>query len=131
MSKKEKIEKSQIDDIIENTFEHIKDIVDANTVVGKIIELGKNMYLIPVSKISVGLISGGGSMPKGKEQNVSAGSGTGFNIVPIGFVAVSNLEFKFISVNSTQDMSKNILDLMFKLYENSVSNKKDISDEKE
>ena len=53
------------------------------------------------------------------------------NIVPIGFVAVSNLEFKFISVNSTQDMSKNILDLMFKLYENYVSNKKDISDEKE
>lgn len=131
MSKKEKIEKSQIDNIIENTFEHIKDIVDANTVVGKIIELGKNMYLIPVSKISVGLISGGGSMPKGKEQNVSAGSGMGFNIVPIGFVAVSNLEFKFISVNSTQDMSKNILDLMFKLYENYVSNKKDISDEKE
>lgn len=131
MSKKEKKEKSQIDNIIENTFEHIKDIVDANTVVGKIIELGKNMYLIPVSKISVGLISGGGSMPKGKEQNVSAGSGTGFNIVPIGFVAVSNLEFKFMSVNSTQDMSKNILDLMFKLYENYFSNKKDISDEKE
>ena len=131
MSKKEKIEKSQIDNIIENTFEHIKDIVDANTVVGKIIELGKNMYLIPVSKISVGLISGGGSMPNGKEQNVSAGSGTGFNIVPIGFVAVSNLEFKFMSVNSTQDMSKNILDLMFKLYENYFSNKKDISDEKE
>lgn len=131
MSKKEKEEKSQIDNIIENTFEHIKDIVDANTVVGKIIEIGKNMYLIPVSKISVGLISCGGSMPKGKEQNVSAGSGTGFNIVPIGFIAVSNLDFKFMPVNTTGDMSKNILDMMFKFYENYVANKKDINDEKE
>lgn len=131
MSKKEKEEKSQIDNIIENTFEHIKDIVDANTVVGKIIEIGKNMYLIPVSKISVGLISGGGSMPKGKEQNVSAGSGTGFNIVPIGFIAVSNLDFKFMPVNTTGDMSKNILDMMFEFYENYVANKKDINDEKE
>ena len=56
--------------MIENTFSHIKDIVDANTVVGKIIELGDKNYIIPVSKISVGLISGGGTIPKGKNEKL-------------------------------------------------------------
>lgn len=120
MSKKEKnkeIEKNNIENVIENTFNHIKDIVDANTVVGNIIEISDKNYIIPVSKISVGLISGGGTIPKGKNQNLNAGSGTGFNIVPVGFVAISKMEFKFLPVNTSDDFSKTMLDMYFKLFE--------------
>lgn len=118
MSKKDK-EKSNlgIDNVIENTFNHLKDIVDANTVVGKVIKVTDNNYLIPVSKISVGLISGGGTIPKAKSENLSAGSGTGFNIVPIGFVAISQNDFKFVPVNVVTDLSKSLIDLCYKLYD--------------
>ena len=118
MSKKDK-EKSNlgIDNVIENTFNHLKDIVDANTVVGKLIKVNDNNYLIPVSKISVGLISGGGTIPKAKGENLSAGSGTGFNIVPIGFVAISQNDFKFVPVNVVPDLSKSLIDLCYKLYD--------------
>ena len=115
MSKKEN-KKDSIDNIIENTFEHIKDIVDANTVVGSIIDIGNKMYLIPVSKISVGMVSGGGSMPKSK-NNINAGSGTGFNIVPIGFITIANFNFNFLPVNTASDMSKGIIDSIMKIYE--------------
>ncbi len=128
-----KNQESNIDNVIEKTFNHIKDIVDANTVVGKIIDLGNKLFIIPVSKISVGLISGGGTMPKGSKNNITAGSGTGFNIIPIGFITISNFEFKFLPVNSADNMSKNILDLAFKLYENYSNNyvqKENKNDEK-
>lgn len=132
MSKNDKEKKETgIDNVIENAFSHIKEIVDANTVVGKMIELGNKMFLIPVSKISVGLISGGGSNSKDKSGNLSAGSGTGFNIVPIGFIAISNLDFKFLPVNTTGDMSKKILDMLFEFYENYIAKKGEKQDEKE
>jgi len=130
MPKKEKNKQDSLDIIIENTFSHIKEIVDANTVVGEIIDLGNKMYLIPVSKISVGLISGGGVLPKGK-NNVNAGSGTGFNIVPIGFITISNLNFNFLPVNTASDISKSVLDGMFKLFENLVKTKEGENEEEQ
>lgn len=115
MSKKEN--KNEIDNVIDSTFSHIKNIVDANTVVGEIIDLGNKMFIIPVSKINVGLISGGGNMPKAKNNGITAGSGTGFNIIPVGFITIANFDFKFLPVNSTDDLSKTLLDNIFKLCE--------------
>ena len=86
--------------------------------------------LCPVSKISVGLISGGGVLPKGK-NNVNAGSGTGFNIIPIGFITISNLNFNFLPVNTSSDISKSVLDGMFKLFENLVENNEERKNESE
>ena len=128
MSKKQN-KKDSLDNIIENTFEHLKDIVDANTVVGNIIDIGNSMFLIPVSKISVGLVSGGGVMPKSK-NNVNAGSGTGFNITPIGFITVANLNFNFLPVNTAADMSKGIIDSLMKIYETLANQEKEKNDEK-
>lgn len=134
MSKKEKENtKNNIENVIENAFNHIKDIVDANTVVGKIIKVTDNNYLIPVSKISVGLISGGGTIPKAKGENMNACSGTGFNIVPIGFVAVSDTECNFLSVNAVPDVTKTVVDMCYKLYNTYIKkdNKEINEDEKE
>lgn len=127
MQKKEK--KDSLDTIIENTFNHIKDIVDANTVVGEIIDLGNKLYIIPVSRISVGLISGGGMLPKDK-KNINAGSGTGFNITPIGFITISNFKFDFLPVNTVSDMSKSIVEGIVKVYENLLQ-KNNVGEENE
>lgn len=120
MPKKEKNQNENVglDKVIENTFAHLNNIVDANTVVGRIIELGSDMYIIPISKISVGMISGGGTLPKSKNASLSAGSGTGFNIVPMGFIAVANKTFKFLPVNTSNDMGSSIMDMLCKFCEN-------------
>ena len=124
MSNKKQNKKDTLDNIIENTFSHIKDIVDANTVVGSVIELTSKLWIIPVSKISVGLISGGGNNPKSKNDSLSAGSGTGFNIVPIGFVTISDGVFNFIKVGDNT-FEKNIGELLLGLYDKFI-NKKDV-----
>lgn len=114
---KEKEQDNDIDAIIENTFNHLKDIVDANTVVGTTIKLTDNLFVIPVSKISVGLISGGCNVPNAKKNNnYNAGSGTGFNIVPIGFITINNSIFNYLPVNN-DDMNNNIINGLMKIME--------------
>ena len=109
MPKKEKNNEG-IDNIIENTFSQIKNIVDANTVVGEVIKITDNIMIVPISKISVGLVSGG-MMPKSKKDMGGAGSGTGFNIEPIGFVSINSgvLEFSPITTSLTQYLVKSLL----------------------
>ena len=113
----DKREHDSLESVINKTFNHINDIVDANTVVGTTIKLTNNLFIIPVSKISVGMISGGGCVPKSKKNNLNAGSGTGFNIVPIGFVVLKESNVTFIPVNTIDDASKKIIDGAFKLFE--------------
>ena len=127
MSKKAN-KRDSLDTIIENTFNHIKDIVDANTVVGNIMQIGNKLFLIPVSRISVGLISGGGVLPKGN-KNVNAGSGTGFNIEPIGFITISDMNFDFITVNKTSDLSKTLIESVINLYDKLIEKEKENGNE--
>lgn len=131
MSKKEKNqnENGGLDKVIENTFAHLNNIVDANTVVGKVIDLG-GVYIVPVSKISVGMISGGGTLPKSKNSSMSAGSGTGFNIVPMGFITVSNQTFRFFPVNPSNDVGSSVMDMLYKFCENLSNKNKGDDDEK-
>ena len=119
---------NNIDEIIDGTFKHIKDIVDANTIIGKTIRLSDNMYIIPVSKVSVGLISGGGVFPKGKSSNM--GTSTGFNIVPVGFVSISESIVSFLPVNNIDSTTKNIIDNLFKLSEKIIEKNEVLSDER-
>ena len=92
------------------------------------IDIGNKMFLIPVSKISVGMISGGGLLPKSK-NNVNAGSSTGFNVTPIGFITVNNLNFNFLPVNTGADLSKGIIDSIMKIYETLLNKEKENNDE--
>lgn len=120
MSKKgNKLETNTLDSIIDNTFNQIKNIVDANTIIGEAIKLTDNILIIPVSKVSVGLISGGGEDSKNKKAVVSAGSSTGFTITPIGFVTINDSAIDFIGVttndNATSMLLNSILNLSEKL----------------
>ena len=112
MSKKQKDEVSQIDEIINNTFDSIRDIIDSNTIIGKAITIG-NIHIFPISKVSVGIVSGGGNK---KKKDISAGSGSGFNIVPVGFVTVQDSMVSYLPVNNEVGVNK-MMDGFFKMYE--------------
>ena len=115
MPKKEKNNES-IDNIIENTFSQIKNIVDANTVVGEVIKITDNIMIVPISKISVGLVSGG-ILPKSKKDMGGAGSGTGFNIEPIGFVSINNGVLEFSPITTSSDLGMGLMESIIKIYD--------------
>lgn len=113
MSEKFKNKEANLDEILENTFNSLKDIASANVVVGKALDIG-NLHIYPVSKVSVGILTGGGD--KIKKKGICVGCGSGFNIVPIGFVTIKDEIFDFLPVNNDIGTSK-ILDSLFKIYE--------------
>ena len=85
------MEKTSQSDIIKTALENVKSMVDANTVTGTPIETAGGTVIIPISKIFVGLATGGidyfgKKVPDNK--NFGGGGGTGVTVAPVGFLVV-------------------------------------------
>ena len=93
---------NKIPEIIRSSLENIRAMVDANTVVGEPITPAPGTIIIPISKISVGIASGGVDyMAKetSPRQNFGGGGGTGLSVVPVGFLVVDKHgDVEFINV---------------------------------
>ena len=81
----------KIPEIIRSSMENIRSMVDANTIVGEPISVTGGTVIIPISKVSVGIASGGVDYNPKKEaqprpQNFGGGGGTGVSVVPVGFL---------------------------------------------
>ncbi len=84
---------NKISDMIRTSLENVKDIVDSNTIIGEAIPTGNGTVIIPVSKVSVGIASGGLDYKgKTKEQarpnNFGGAGGTGVSVKPVAFLVV-------------------------------------------
>ena len=85
---------SSIKEIIQNSLEQVRTIIDADTVMGKQIVTPSGTVIIPVSKVSMGFASGGLDLPtkianEGGKKNFGGGGGTGVTVSPIGFLVVT------------------------------------------
>ena len=86
-------------------MENIRSMVDANTVIGDPIPTASGTTIIPISKVAVGIASGGVDYnPKRdaqpRPQNFGGGGGTGLTVSPVGFLIVDeNGSVDFLSVN--------------------------------
>lgn len=97
---------NKIPEIIKSSLESIRSIVDANTIIGDPISAAGGTVIIPVSKVSVGIASGGVDY-NGKDQlptlrqNFGGGGGTGLTIAPMGFLVCNkDGEVEFINANA-------------------------------
>ena len=94
---------NKIPEIIRSSLENIRSMVDANTVVGDPIVTDVGTTIIPISKISVGIASGGvdynDKSERQKPQNFGGGGGTGLSVSPAGFLVIDkNGQVDFINV---------------------------------
>lgn len=82
---------SSIKDIINSSLEQVRTIIDADTVVGKEIVTSTGTVIIPISKVSIGFVSGGLDLPSkaNRGNTFGGGGGTGVTVNPIGFLIVS------------------------------------------
>lgn len=104
-------EQNPIQNILVSTLSNLKNIVDVDNVVGSPITLPDKTTIIPVSKVSVGFVSGGGQYnssdaDKMPDYPFSGGSGSGYCISPLGFISVRAGEVKMISVDGKSGFDK-------------------------
>ena len=110
---------NKIPEIIKSSLENIRSIVDANTVVGEPIMTEVGTTIIPISKISVGIASGGvdynDKAERPRPQNFGGGGGTGLMVSPVGFLVVDksgDVEFINVGMKGKPDPVDQIADFV-------------------
>lgn len=110
------------------SVEKIRELVDANTVVGTPVNLGDGVTLIPVSKISYGFASGGSDLPVKQSGNqfgdlFGGGAGAGIHITPVAFLTVKNGDINLLPVVAKPDTADRIISMVPDVV-NKISGKK-------
>ncbi len=91
---------NNIKGIMDTTMDKLRTLIDADTIIGTPIVSG-NLTLIPVSKVSFGMATGGSDFPS-KNQNglFGGGGGAGVSINPIAFIVINGDYVKMLPINN-------------------------------
>ena len=97
---------SNINILIEESISNIKSLMETNTIIGYSVIAPDGTIIIPISKVSVGFIVGGGeysdksSRKVAKHYPMAGGSGGGMSVSPVGFLIESHGNYKFIDIEN-------------------------------
>ena len=108
----------KLPNMLETTIQKIRDMVDANTVVGQPITTSDGTTILPVSRISIGLGGGGSDFASSKVPNgqmpFGGGVGAGVKVTPVCFLVVKEGNVRILTIaepaNSTADRIGSFLD---------------------
>lgn len=97
--------------MLDKTIEKIREMVNANTVIGDPITTPDGVTILPVSKITVGFAGGGSDFVSknlnNQENPFGGGAGAGVKVVPIAFLVVKDGNVRMVPVaapaNTTTD----------------------------
>lgn len=88
-------------EVLNSSLSRIRDMADANMVVGQPINVG-DTTIVPVSKITMGLGSGGAdfaSKTSGAEGTFGGGVGCGISLTPVAFIITQGDRVRVVPVD--------------------------------
>ncbi len=95
------------------SIEKVREMVDANMVVGSPIAMADGLTLIPISKISYGFASGGSDLPaKTGADLFGGGAGAGINVVPVAFLTIKDGNVNILPVVSKPDTMDRVISMV-------------------
>ena len=120
-----------INEVLHTTMDKIREMVDANTVVGQPIVTQDGVTLIPVSKLSFGFATGGSDFGKAQRWCFGGGAGAGVNVMPIAFLIVKDGVTRVMpvaapplnTVDRVVEMVPNVVDQVSGLIEKNLKKK--------
>ena len=91
--RKKLMSETKMSEIIRASLAGIKEFTDLDTVVGGVINTPSGVTVIPISRVTMGIATGGvdyGAKNLRPTQNFGGGGGTGVSITPIAFLTVDS-----------------------------------------
>jgi len=92
----------KLPNMLDNTIERIKQMVDVNSVVGEPITTTDGVTIIPISKVSVGFGGGGSDFvskhPNHGENPFGGGVCAGVKVTPIAFLIIKEGNVRMVPV---------------------------------
>lgn len=116
----------KIESLIDVSLDKIRSLIDVNCVIGNAITMPDDSIIIPISKVGVGFVSGGGeyndlnAKRNAADFPMAGGTGGGFSVSPIGFFVVDKNKFKLIRADKSSaylGLIKNATEVMKKFVE--------------
>ena len=94
------MENRPISELMETTMRKVKEMIDANTIVGEPISTPDGVTLIPISKLSFGFAGGGSDFSKKQEPRdaFGGGAGVGVSVTPVAFIVAKDDSVKLLHV---------------------------------
>lgn len=98
------LQRNKINKTIETTLKNLSNLIDVNTVVGKPIKTEDGECIIPISKVTVGVLAGGGEygkinvFSKNSDLPFSAGNGAIVSIKPCAFLIKEGKKYKTLTI---------------------------------
>ena len=99
---------NSVPNMMEGMLHKIREMIDANTVMGTPVTTPDGTTIIPISKVSIGFGGGGSDFATNKGGNpFGGGAGGGVKVNPVAFLVVSNGNVRMLPVaqaaNTTAD----------------------------
>ena len=99
---------NSVPNMMEGMLHKIREMIDANTVMGNPVTTPDGTTIIPISKVSIGFGGGGSDFATNKASNpFGGGAGGGVKVTPVAFIVVSNGNVRMLpvaqAVNTTAD----------------------------
>lgn len=103
---------NKMSEIIKSTLDGVRNITDSDMSVGNAIYTPNGVTLIPISKVSIGIATGGVDYNTKRNQgaqNFGGGGTTGVSVTPVAFLTVdknSNINLITLAEKKDSDISK-------------------------
>ncbi|MBQ8430358.1 MAG: sporulation protein YtfJ [Clostridia bacterium] len=104
---KEINKENKVKSLVDVSLEKIRELIDVNCVIGDLVTLPDDSAIIPITKVSVGFVAGGGeyndlnSKRNDADFPMAGGTGGGYTVSPIGFFVIKDNKFKLINADKT------------------------------
>jgi sporulation protein YtfJ len=119
---------SKINTALDTAMKNLSSLIDVNTVIGKPVSTQDGSIIIPITKVTLGILSGGGEYGKvavfkcNEDLPFSVGNGLIVSIKPCAFLIKENSSdnYKILSVGSSSydKLIDKSADLLEKITEN-------------
>ena len=122
-----------IQGLMSATMDKVRQMADANTIIGKPIKTDDGTTIIPVSRISLGVGTGGadGAGKNPANGDLFGGSGAGVNIRPVAFLVIKDGLVRTIQLSDPSNSVDRALNMLPELVDKILSMLPDKADKAE
>lgn len=110
-----------IGNLMDKTMSDLKRMLDGDAVIGREILSPDGSLVIPVSKVSLGMVSGGGEYGAQRLNGDFSGAGAGgagASITPVGFLILGKFTHSFVKIDGKEEDEKwvNVMQTIAKFF---------------
>ena len=102
----------ELNTLLKVSLEHIKEMIDVDTIVGEAIIVSENVRVIPISRVRMGFLAGGSDISSKTINDNPFGGGTGGTIFisPIAFLVCKENDISILHLENQTHLYEKVID---------------------